>query len=216
MINLKTLLAFSIFILLFAACEKETSVVVEEKITLQPNASEGIDAVLSSVEEYRNFGDEADASIIAVKKDGLLNVTRFAIRFNLSEIPENAIVTKAYLTLYFNSNSDVETDHVGDNYFVIKRITTPWSEGTISWQNQPILTTTNQITVPKSNEEMQDFSNINVTTLVKDLLFYKENSYGFFIRLQSETATKALLLASSDHQNSSFHPKLEISYILKK
>lgn len=204
------------FIFAFTSCEKEVIVTnTKEQIILQPNASDGTDAIISSINEIQNYGSEPDASIAAVYNSGQLNVTRFAIKFDLSTLPEGAIITKAYLSLYFNNTSGISDNHAGDNYFTIRRITTDWTENTISWQNQPILTNTNQITVPKSTIELQDFTNIDVTSLVKDLVFYTENSYGFFIRLQSETATKIVLLASSDHQNANYHPKLEVNYILK-
>jgi len=198
----------------FASCEKE-EVVLSEKITLQPNTSEGIDATISSINETTNFGNESDASLLAINSNTGLTVTRFLINFDISSIPENAIITNASLSLYFNDDAKITGKHFGDNYFVIKRIISEWTEEAITWRNQPLLSNTNQTTVQKSALENQDFTNINVTNLVKDMVFYKSKSFGFHIRLQLETASKALILASSDHANAAKHPKLEIEYILK-
>ncbi len=212
--NFTKVIIFLALVINFAACEKE-EVVLTEKVTLQPNTSEGVDATISSINQTINFGNESDASLLAINSGTGLNVTRFLINFDLSSIPENAIITNASLSLYFNDDSKVTSKHFGDNYFIIKRITSEWDEQTINWENQPFLSNTNQITVPKSDIENQDFTNINVTNLVKDMVFYKTKSFGFHIRLQLETASKALILASSDHANAAKHPKLEIEYIIK-
>ena len=150
MTNLRVLVTLFIFSVVFIACKKGEVIPVDNKITLQPDASTGVDAIISSINENQNYGSEADASISAVNNSGILNVTRFAIQFDLSELPENAIITKAYLSLYFNSSSTVGANHEGENFFIIKRITSAWDENLISWQNQPILSATNQITVSKS------------------------------------------------------------------
>lgn len=193
------------------SCEETQTALVQEQVILQPDNSSGIDALISSKEMNSNFGKSNDASLIALKPDGVLSVTRFLLKFDLSEIPENAVITKAYLSLYSN---DTENKHIGENYFLIKRITSDWSETEVSWQKQPMTTETNQISVARFYSEEQDFTNIDISNLVKDELFFG-NNYGFLIKLQSEKASKVVSIASSDHPNSSLHPKLEINYVLK-
>ncbi len=200
----------------FLACEKAEETVLTEKVVLQPNSEEGIDASISSIEYNENFGNDADASLLALSEDIGFSVTRYMIKFDLSSIPENAIITKATLSMYFHEDTKVNQKHTGDNYFIIRRVTSAWSEESVTWYNQPIVTSTNQISVTKSAVENQDFTNINITNLVKDIIFYKEDkNFGIQLRLQSETPDKATVLASSDHSDGSKRPKLEVEYVLK-
>jgi len=200
--------------IVFFSCQKESNVLQEQSITIQPNSIDGLDAILSSKETTSNFGDSEDASLLAMNTDGSLNVTRLLIKFDLSQIPENAVITKAYISLYNNSDQPKSITNTGDNYTTIKRVTSSWTEESVNWESQPFTSETNKVTISKTYIENQSFENIDATNLVKDLLFYNQN-YGILVKLQSESATKAVSIASSDHPNSNLHPKLEITYIVK-
>jgi len=60
----------------------------------------------------------------------------------------------------------------------------------------------------------QDFPDIDISSLIQDYTSDPENSYGIFLKLVSEDPYKILLLASSDHQNESIRPKLDVYYTI--
>jgi len=58
----------------------------------------------------------------------------------------------------------------------------------------------------------QDYTNIDVTDLVSDMI--EQGNFGFIIKLEDESPSHALLFCSSDHQDESKYPQLEICYSL--
>ena len=60
-----------------------------------------------------------------------------------------------------------------------------WNEQSITWNNQPNVTTQNQIIVPASSSVHQNY-NINVTSLVQDIINNPNSSFGFSLKLQTE------------------------------
>jgi hypothetical protein len=55
---------------------------------------------------------------------------------------------------------------------------------------------------------------LKITALIQDYTSDRDNSYGIFLKLVSEDPYKILLLASSDHQNESIRPKLDVYYTI--
>ena len=75
-----------------------------------------------------------------------------------------------------------------------------WDESTITWNTQPSSTFENQVFISKSTSPTQDYTNMNVTNLVQDMIDDKASSYGFLLKFQIEEPYKILLFASSDNQ----------------
>jgi hypothetical protein len=82
----------------------------------------------------------------------------------------------------------------------------------VTWVNQPATTTQNQVTLPASTFSNQDYLNINVTSLVQDMIDNPLSSFGFMLQLQTEQFYRSLVFASSDHNNAFLHPKLNVCY----
>lgn len=122
-------------------------------------------------------------------------------------------VISAKLSLYFNPTDPYETFnfHYGsDNGFTVRRITQPWDSYTVTWNTQPSFTNTNEVSLPAPSVNNQNYPDINVTNLVKDML--STSNHGFHISLTNNSFDQFLLFASSTHSNSSLHPKLKICY----
>jgi hypothetical protein len=179
-------------------------------LTFQPNATEGKDAVFCLLVPDNNYGNVDDINLYAWTQSGNLNVKRTTIEFNLSSIPAGAVIDSAFLSLYYNTTS-IYSSYTGPAAFWIRRITSPWDEATVTWTTQPTFTSTNQVSVPQGASPTQDYPNINVTQLVKDMIA-NADSHGFMIMFQDETPYKIILFASSDHANSALHPKLVVHY----
>ncbi|MFC2111321.1 DNRLRE domain-containing protein, partial [Bacteroidota bacterium] len=184
-------------------------------ITLQPNAVVGKDAYLDS-KTNNNYGNHPDFAAIAWNISSSLALARGIIDFNLSFIPNGAIIDSAYLSLY-SYNSPSNGSHYsagGSNLSVLQRITSSWVESTVKWSTKPTTTTLNQVTLPASTSSIQHYLNINVTNLVQDMINNPNSSFGFCFKLVTEQYNRKMLFASSDHTNPSLRPKLEVTYTI--
>jgi hypothetical protein len=178
-------------------------------ITLQPG-NDGKDAKVFSQQAESNFGGDPDLIAAAWNFGGNDEVLRSYIEFDLDELPNNITITNAELSLYYNA--DAPEGHAGDNTALLQRITQPWTENTVSWGDQPATTTTNQVVLPVSQSNDQDYENINVTQLIQDMIDNPNSSHGLLLRLMNEEVFRRVVFASSDHPDETKHPKLEICY----
>ena len=201
----------------FQACIQDHQPVMQ--LVLQPDADKGKDALFSSGGPTTKYGNIED---LFISTHISWTISRVAIQFDLSSIPENATIQQANLYLYFNPTSiylDLNrnnTGHLGYNDFLVQRATTPWDESTVTWDTQPQSTSTNQIHVPFATSKTQNYI-IDVTQLIQEMVSNPANNYGFFLRHLGENPVeeKYTFLASSDHPNSALHPKLEVRYVVK-
>jgi len=145
---------------------------------------------------------------------GAPSIARSLLEFNLSNIPQNSTITSAKLSLYWGNNN-LNTGHSSISYpnvAYLKKIIEPWGENTVTWNNQPNTTNTNMVTLPQSTNPTQDYSNIDITTLVQDMVDNPSTSFGFLFKQTAEQYYRAMLFASSDFTDASKHPKITIIY----
>lgn len=193
-------------------------------IVLQPGSQDGKDAWIWSYDPFENinFGETNSSNF------GLNNVIRSEVwiwdnvtqvsdtirgilDFDLSQIPTNSMITEAKLSLYYFVNTGY-TQQIGENEMLIQRVTQDWSETAITWNNKPNTTEVNQQTITRSTSNTQDYLDLNVTALVQDMVDSSSNSFGFMLKMLNEVTFKGLTFASSEHPDTSLHPKLEITY----
>lgn len=189
----------------------------QETIVLQPGPDCGKDAFLHGLnsQSNTNFGDQAQFAAGSWTFQGIPGNIRAIVEFDLSTIPAGATITNATmkltaypLTAGFGQHSSLS----GPNTSFLQRVTSSWSESTVTWNTQPSTTTLNEVAIPQSTGPTQDFV-IDVTTLVQDMLNDPAHSYGFMLRLQTEEYYRRLNFCSSDVADPSKHPKLVITYI---
>jgi hypothetical protein len=143
------------------------------------------------------------------------NGNRALMDFNLSVIPSGATILTASLDLYGLAPYGSLPGHTGTlNSVCFQRIIQPWTEYGVTWINQPLASSVNQVTVQGSAVPGQDFLNITVTDLVQDMINNPGNSYGFMMKLINEVNTNALIFASKDHATQAMHPVLHVNYTL--
>ncbi len=88
------------------------------------------DAYVSSQSSSTNYGNDESLSVSILSTVAYIE-NRTLLRFDLSAIPSNAIITRAELRLYQTSAS-------GSPWSIaIQRVQDPWSEETVTWANQP-------------------------------------------------------------------------------
>src|ERR1041385_926589 len=129
-------------------------------------------------------------------------------------IPPNATVTSATLSLFYASQNNFgnapHSSLSSSDESVLQRITTSWTENTVTWNNQPSSTTTDQVIVPQSVTGMDDYPNLDVTAMVQQMV--STQNFGFLLRLTNETAYAQMFFASGDNPASGKRPSLTVTY----
>jgi hypothetical protein len=200
------------------------------EVTFSPNVSEckryqysncmGTDAVVGNCilagDDTSNYGFSPDLDIMAWTYSGTESNIRSLLQWNLAEIPVNAVIDSALLSLYWNPTS-VNTGHStmsGPNDSYIFKITSAWSENTVTWNTQPTTTAVGQVYLPASTSSTEDFMNINVTQVVQDWVTNPAGNFGILMQLATETNWRSLTFCSSDHADPARHPRLDVCYHL--
>ncbi len=202
---------FSLLAFLFHAVSFGQSTLV-----LQPNAAAGEDQLIGSYYPNTSSGNGSAPELNAMawtQNGGILN-ERAMLRFNLSSIPAGSLVISAKLTLYFNPTSANLAQHSqmgGSNAAGLYQITSPWTENTVTWNTQPTYSTSNYALLPADTNPSQNYI-IDVTSMVQSMVNSPATNYGFLLKLLTEQYYRGLTFASSDHPDSTLHPKLEITY----
>ncbi len=172
----------------------------------------------SSVDSYYPTGNGNGSTEIAMgawTHGGAPENNRTYIKFDYSEIPANAIIISANLSLWAHhsptSGNFVDAHFGTANACYIQRVTSDWSLATLSWNNQPITTDANQKVIPQSASSFEDNVGMDVTQLVKDM-FAAGKNYGFNIKLQAENTYNIRQYYSSFNGDCDKNPKLVIYY----
>lgn len=188
-------------------------------VTLQPGVSNGIDALIEDYpyNNYRNknWGDYDCFMAKSWTASGAPLVIRSFIDFNFDTIPVNAIIDSARLSLYAYGNDNQGYGHdtlSGSNACYLQRVINYWLEHGVTWNTQPMTTEENMLLIPKSHTTMQDYTNLDMTALVRDTYNNPDESFGFMIRLKDEVDYRQMTFGSSDAENPSRRPKLVIYY----
>jgi len=175
-------------------------------VTLYPN----IDANIKSGSSGTNYGTETNLEA-GYDNRGPLYV-RYLIKFDLSTIPEYAVITDAKLTLYGWSHLTTS-----DNSTYVKMITSTWDESTVTWTNKPTTSATNYDTLANATSTTQDFE-IDFTSMVNDWINYVYVNNGvmfqWYLDGSSTTVARKRFYSSDYTTDPTKVPKLEITYIV--
>jgi Secretion system C-terminal sorting domain len=174
------------------------------------------DAYISSNAPLSNYANHPEFSSISWSCQGTPCYGRSLMNFDFSAIPVNSIVNLATLNLYANP-SPVNGNGIamqGANTSILSRVVTPWTENGVTWATQPNTVSQNSVVLQSSSSSFQNYTNVNVTNLVADILNNPLTSYGFLLRLQNEVGYTSMTFASSDYSNASLTPTLEVCYSL--
>lgn len=201
--------------LFFVSCQMK-KVIKQYTLTLQPNAEDGIDALIFSLDPDGNRGVCLELSAVAWTNGGTPVLVRSLFKFDLTAIPNEAVVESAKLSLYsYNSlGNGSHSTFSGSNECYIQRIASNWDELAVTWNNQPSISTVNQVILPESINETQDYLDINVTMLVKDQI--TNSNYGFMFKVVTEEHYRQMIFGASDNPDESLHPKLVVFYSVEE
>ncbi len=140
----------------------------------------------------------------------LNNVFRTYIKYDLPDLPDCSVVTKANLKLIQNwarnfSNTDV--------YLNVYQCTSDWDFDTIKWKNQPIsdLSTVKPIDYTNFVEGMSAEYNLDITKIVKSW-YESGNNYGLMLASSDESVKEKTSFYSSRNIVSNY-PVVTIQYV---
>ncbi|MBT3210215.1 MAG: DNRLRE domain-containing protein [Bacteroidetes bacterium] len=200
--------------------------IAQSPLVLQPSSANGKDAKLWYLSSQTgtfgpsntsNFGNCSDFQISEWTwnsgNSGSGHLHQL-IEFDLSSIPFGATIDSAFFSLYF-SPTPSEPDHwspSGSNATLIQRVIQPWNEQTVTWNTAPATTTQNQVIMPQSTSLTQDYENLDVSNLIQDIIDNPTTGFGFKLQMQTASYYRRLVFASSDHSDSTKHPKLVVYY----
>jgi hypothetical protein len=189
---------------------------VVNQIIIEADSNKAKDAIIGSFKPDNNFGDLEDIHLYTWTQFGDLNVHRVAIQFDLSEIPANATIDSAFIELNYNNTTLCYTPaggngNYGETSFFIEKITEPWEEESITWNNQPATIESGRILVSDTDNPSKDY-HINITELVSDAVINPSEYNGFMLKYADESIYKITILASSEHPDQTIRPKLKVYF----
>jgi hypothetical protein len=194
-------------------------------LELQPGPDEGKDAMISNLDPEKNFGDHKyfEATFISEPILTVMRSNESLIWFNMNALPKSATIKKVTLTLHydlplpwdsviFTPDESNSVEWLGG---VLQKITEPWEEGKVTWNNQPKSTELNQVYIAPFIMNC-DFITVDVTRLyVPDPAGTVDTpGYGMFFRLWPREWVPGFRFASSDYPVALMRPKLTIYYTL--
>jgi len=212
---------FCLFTMTFQSCVQQENDENETiSLVLKPDSRTGMDAVIWTERPDNSYPNHRDFQAMGWTWyshgfDG--GIRRSLINFNLSSIPADAKIEEATLSLFYNATSgeipstNGHSQRDGSNRSILYRITSPWTEDSVTWNNQPSISTTNNILVKASDSADEDYE-IDVKNLIEDMVANPGGSFGFMYMLENEEYYRATIFASSDHEDSDLHPQLEVKY----
>lgn len=206
---MRKIYAFAILLVAVSVCNAQTTIV------LQPGETASKDASVWNIMPASNFGSDLDFIATAWTNSGDPSYIRGLIEFDLSSIPANSVIQSATLSLYHHtSGSNIGHSQLsGSNACWIRRVIDAWDENTVTWNNQPMTTTVNQVGLAASTSDTASYPNIDVTALITDIYNNPGTSHGMMLILKNEQYYRSLLFGSSGESVPGRRPKLTVTYI---
>lgn len=206
---LKKLLVIGLIALSTTSFAQSDSVVVK----FSPQNSH--DAIVSL--PFPNGADTASPSIVTAfwSGNGKTGPWRTYMKVDLSSIPANVIIDSAFVDLYADPSS--QYGNVGnpvfgtDNASSINRVLNSWTKGTISWVNQPAVTSLNQAILPQSGNVVQDFEHVDITGIIYEM--YNVSNNGIMLKNINESGVyNSMIFHSGLSTDSMKRPRIVVYY----
>jgi hypothetical protein len=143
------------------------------------------------------------------------SVVRSFMTVDLSSIPVGATITSATLSLYWHQSVS-NTGHStmsGSNASWLRRVTTPYSNNTVTWNTQPSYSTSNEVFLAETTNDTMSYPSIDVTNLINDIRNNPDSGYGVIFMLADEQYYRSMLFASSEAPEINKRPVLAITYV---
>ncbi len=190
--------------------------VYQKKLVLQPDSIEGEDATIGNRLDVvnDNFGNSiwlrnsawTGYNVGSVEQD-----YRSLLKFTgIDKINLNSKVDSAVITLYSSRDFPFSSGMEGSNASELHLIKEDWEENLVTWNSQPAYSLNFSVIINRNNNF--DSISVDVTDLVQELIAYPDEYFGFLIKQIDEDPYSCMIFCSSDFDDASKHPKLEVYY----
>jgi hypothetical protein len=187
---------------IFIAVLLTAGVAFGAELVLQPGA-EGKDAMVSIMEPTVNYGNYRYLMV----NFGPATEVRGLVEFEGLSAISGATINSGYLDLWIDTSNSTDYD------FGVYRITASWEESTVTWQNQPAHIATPYDKIKVSGAAGGPYT-WNVKDLVQEWVSGTYVDYGLMLkRVDMQYPSNWPYFCSSDHSNSSYHPRLRVDYV---
>ncbi len=175
----------------------------EQTLTIQPGSADGIDSYVYDPTPGDNYGSD-DGLYAGARAAG---ICRSYLQFSLDSLPEDAVIVGARLWLYYFYNVPGHAASIG-----VYPVLEAWTEGGITWDDQPAFATTPEDTYTVPSMPTYDFRYWYVTELVRAWWDGSLVNYGVVLKSPDEDGWEGWAGFYSSDGVSSQRPKLEIIY----
>ena len=188
-------------------------------VNLQQGISAGVGSVISSYSPTQNFnyaGGYAELFAEQWTVSGVPLETQALLQYNLSQIPAGTSVISANLNLYAdinNSNGRAGQPTFGnDNACYLHQVTGAWNPASVTWNNKPAVSNTNNILLAQSTNTDEDYLNINVSNLVQSWVNSPATNNGLMLEIITQNYYNSMIFCSPSYADSTLRPSLQICY----
>lgn len=222
--NVLTALVFGF--LLYSCKEVEQTIVssslnkgirdkVEQTIVLS-SQNKGIeDVYINSAFPDSNWDSTQSIIVAAWTYGGIpgVGVTLFKVDFSL--MPKDVELLSATLDLYHDPSSGHvgHSTRSGSNSALLQKLSSGWEPESVTWNSLPSSLERSQILLAESTTAFENYLDIDVFSLINDLIRRRNENFGFLLKPVIETPYRSLVFASVDHPMSELHPTLTITFL---
>ncbi|MFN8438385.1 MAG: DNRLRE domain-containing protein [Cytophagales bacterium] len=186
-----------------------------KKLVVQPNATDGIDAIISNRLDMinSNFATEKRMQVVGWtgnEQNSPDQDWRSLIKFSaLDQLKlNNSKVVSAKLTIYANKPNYFNV--LGANASKFYLVTSSWSENSVTWNTQPTFAPNSTVSISQTG--LYDSIEVDITQLVKKIVNDNQPNYGFMHKLDVEDPYSSFEYTSSDYSVATNRPKLTVTY----
>lgn len=192
-------------------------------LTLQPNGTDGMDTNIVSTSATSNYGTSADMGV-GENNDSTNKYSRSLIKFDLSSLPANAVISSATLSMW--TSADVSSN---DRTIQVYRLKVPFNETQatwnrsatgVNWQTAGAAGTNDREAVSIGSTFILNNEPINTEkqivldpSKVQEMLNGNFTNNGFVIVADTELNDR-FNYKTSDTSTATQRPKLVIQYVL--
>ena len=190
---------------------------------IETRITKGEDALIHCLnsEVNNNYGSATSNLASNWTFNSTPGIVSFVLKFDLSSIPANAVITSATLTLKefsaaSNGGNNLYLNSTKPTDLTVERVTGTWSESSVNCNSKPTTTATGSINLPSvqgsSWSPDTDNPSFGVAAMVQAML---SNNQGFMIRLTDQNAAnyyRARSFGSFNNSNPALRPVLTIGY----
>lgn len=158
----------------------------------------------------QNYSLGANLKVGTGTSGGSPTKNRVYMRLDLSGIPNNSVISEAYLELY-----SIQAQSTSNNKVWLRKVTVPWVDTTITWNNQPfdILSPDFLTTDPFIPAGSDGLKEVDITDWIVEALTAGQTDFSFLMCLDDESGGYvSQKFASYENATIAQRPKFVVTY----